>query len=565
MQFFLHWFILSLTLTYTAQVQLQEVKGVFGSPLKLELLSTGTFGEPRGEHFHAGLDMKTMGQIGFDIYTVKQGYISRIRVSATGYGKAIYINHPNGYTSVYAHMEEFNSDLTAYVKEQQYKQKSFEVDLFPNANQFSVDSAYIIGKSGNTGGSAGPHLHFEIRKTATEIPMNPLLFGYPLEDNVPPLLYNIHVVNTNKGYYESKGKTYPLLKQDTIYTVNSGFVMVEEGNIGISVNGWDKHTKTINKNGIYSMVLEADGKSIFKFKMDGVSFDDARYVHAFTHYGIKRETKSIYYNCFKLPGNNLKIYSNLVNNGFIPIANGDTVPVHVAAIDHAGNRSSVRFKLVGTPKTEDVMPEHKHLFNKDNSIERDDFKMLIPSGTLFDHTILNYFSTPSIKKNTFSPIHVVDNKQVPFFKRVTLKIKPLNLPERLKEKAVISFEDFKGNISSLTSTWEGDFLTAAPRATGKFYIQTDTIKPTIRLLNFNDKTANFRGSSIRVNITDNFSGIKSYAGYIDDKWVLFEYDAKSNLLVYQFDEKCPRGEHILKIIVKDDVNNTQILERKFYY
>lgn len=557
--------MLTFTLGYTTQVQLQEVKGAFGPPLKLELLSTGTFGEPRGEHFHAGLDMKTNGQIGYDLFAVKQGYISRIRVMATGYGKVLYINHPNGYTSVYAHMESFNPTITAFIKEQQYQKQSFEVDLYPSADKFPLDSAAYIGKSGNTGGSQGPHLHFEIRKTSTEVPMNPLLFGYPLEDNVRPLLQNIHVMNIDKGYYESKGNTYSLIKLDSVYTIYKGMIPVEEGRVAISVNGWDQHSKTTNKNGIYSMQLNVNENPVFRFNLDGVHFDDTRYVHAFTHFGIKRTTKSVYYNLYRLPGNNLNIYSNLVDDGFITLAKNDTVNILITAKDHAGNKSQIRFKLLGTAKKEETVNEPQHLYNIENKIEKEDFVMVISPNTLFENTTLKYSSVKPLSKGIFSNIHFIDNSNVPFFRRVELKIKPVNLPERLKEKAVIVFQDFNGSITTLSSKWEDGFLTANPRNTGKYYIKADTIKPSIRLLNFNTSLLSFRGNSIRVHISDAMSGVKSYNGFIDNKWVLFEYDAKSNLLFYQFDENCSKGEHILKIIVKDDVGNTHTLEQKFFY
>lgn len=565
MHFLLHWMMLTFTLGYTIQAQLQEVKGAFGPPLKLELLSTGTFGEPRGEHFHAGLDMKTNGQIGYDLFAVKQGYISRIRVMATGYGKVLYINHPNGYTSVYAHMESFNPTITAYIKEQQYQKQSFEVDLYPSADKFPLDSAAYIGKSGNTGGSQGPHLHFEIRKTSTEVPMNPLLFGYPLEDNVRPLLQNIHVMNIDKGYYESKGNTYSLIKLDSVYTIYKGMIPVEEGRVAISVNGWDQHSKTTNKNGIYSMQLNVNENPVFRFNLDGVHFDDTRYVHAFTHFGIKRTTKSVYYNLYRLPGNNLNIYSNLVDDGFITLAKNDTVNILITAKDHAGNKSQIRFKLLGTAKKEETVNEPQHLYNIENKIEKEDFVMVIPPNTLFENTTLKYSSVKPLSKGIFSNIHFIDNSNVPFFRRVELKIKPVNLPERLKEKAVIVFQDFNGSITTLSSKWEDGFLTANPRNTGKYYIKADTIKPSIRLLNFNTSLLSFRGNSIRVHISDAMSGVKSYNGFIDNKWMLFEYDAKSNLLFYQFDENCSKGEHILKIIVKDDVGNTHTLEQKFFY
>ena len=145
----------------------------FQSPLEIPLILSGTFAELRSNHFHSGLDIKTQQQSGLKVMAAASGFVSRIKVSHFGYGKALYITHPNGYTTVYAHLQNFNPEIDAYIKHRQYKNESYEIELFPKAGELLVNNGDIVAYSGNTGGSGGPHLHFEIRNKQ-EHPMNPM-------------------------------------------------------------------------------------------------------------------------------------------------------------------------------------------------------------------------------------------------------------------------------------------------------------------------------------------------------------------------------------------------------
>ncbi len=541
----------------------QYPKNTFGKPLKIELLTSGTFGEPRGNHFHAGLDIKTNGTTGYRLYAVKEGYISRIKVSPYGYGKAIYINHPNGYTSVYAHLSNFNDAIQQYVKSTQYQREQFAVDLYPGKDLFPIDSGEVIGFSGNSGGSAGPHLHFEIRETASEVPINPLFFGYEVEDDIPPTLGFVKATNVNQGFFRSQGQRFALVKEKTFYTTAKP-LKLEEGKIALSVQGWDRQTKTTNKNGIYRIEMLVEGESVFDWEVDKVGFHETRYVNGFMDYEERKLRKSSFYNCFRLPGNQLSVYNHLKDNGFVYLLNGDTLDVVIKTFDFSKNKSEVRLKVIGTASKEKLFIDPSHIYNSYNVIDKNSFEMYLSEGSLYDHVTLHYH-IDSLDQSTgcYSSYHKVHDRHIPLHKHAFVKIKPDDLPAHLRSKALIVHEDINGEKQGLTPKWDGDMIGGKVKEIGGFCIQVDTIAPEVRLLNFSSKTNTFRGASIRVNLRDNLAGIKSYNGYIDGQWVLFDYDAKRNLMTYHFDERCSAGEHSLKIIVIDEVNNKTTLEKKF--
>ena len=262
-------------------------KDYFRSPLDIPLILSGTFGELRSNHFHAGIDLKTKGQSGLNVYAIADGYVSRIKVSPWGYGKAIYITHYNGYTSVYAHLMRYTGAIQDYVIDQQYLQKSYDIELFPDSLELKVQKGQIIGLSGNTGSSAAPHLHFEIRNSQNQYPQNGLQFGFDIKDDIPPIIKEL------KLYRQSKKTQINGNNHDIILETKgeNGLYMLDQnievsGPFSIGLNTYDLLNFASNKNGVFSIDVFVDSSLIYSHKMEEFGFHD--HLHQLP-YGLQRK------------------------------------------------------------------------------------------------------------------------------------------------------------------------------------------------------------------------------------------------------------------------------------
>lgn len=539
----------------------------FGNPLGIDWKLSGSFGEPRGNHFHAGTDVKTNGATGYKLYAVEEGYVARVKVSPYGYGKALYIAHPNGYTSVYAHMSGFNEVIDSLVKYYQYATESFAQDIYLDASALPVKKGEVIGLSGNSGGSAGPHLHFEIRETSTQQALNPLFFGYAVYDNKPPTIKGVKLTTIPEGssYYDVSGRRFDVVQENGIHKVKDT-IYLEAGKVALGVHGYDQQTLTTNKNGIFRIDMMVNNEHCFTWTMDKMRFDQGRYVNAFRDFYERKQNRTVY-NCFRLPGNHLELYEFLINDGFINVAEGAVAKIDVEVWDFHKNKSTIQLYVGGkSPKQLAPSENDKVLvrYNQNASVERNHFSAYFSNGTFYDDVNIIYEEKASPSKSIYSNIHQLHNKLVPLHKSAAIQVQPIGIPNELKNKAVMMHKDLKGVEQALNTFWKGERVAAKCKEVGSFYVKLDTIAPKVNTVNFNTKTKSFRGNQIRLKISDNLSGIKSYNGYIDGKWVLFDYDAKRNALTYKFDEKCPSGEHKLKAIVTDGVGNTseKIIEFK---
>mgnify|MGYP000474372297 CR=1 FL=1 len=307
--------LIVMLLTYTSTIA-QD----YSAPLNFRMLLSGTFGELRGNHFHAGIDIKTEGVEGQKVYSIADGYISRIKVSTWGYGKVLYITHPEtGHTSVYAHLQSFSAKIDSIVKKKHYQKESFEINFYPNANTIQIKKGEVIALSGNSGGSGGAHLHFEIRDTKTEHPINPLQFGFNIADNIPPTLskLKIYAFDTTliDGY--NKSKIINIKKTNNKYAIDENPKI--SGSFGLGISTYDKSNDSYNKNGVYSIKLCVDTNICYKFTVDELDFSTSRFINAHIDYAEKKESKNKYHRCYKLPNNKLTNYSNLINDGIINI------------------------------------------------------------------------------------------------------------------------------------------------------------------------------------------------------------------------------------------------------
>ena len=516
----------------------------------------GSFGEIRGNHFHSGIDFRTNQREGYPVYAVADGYISRLRVQNSGFGQALYINHPNGFTTVYGHLQRFAPKIASIVKKLEYEKKSFEIDEFPDATLIPVHKGEIIAWSGNRGSSGGPHLHFEIRDTKTEETINPQFFGIIIPDNIPPVIHGLYVYRLNgKTFNENTPKqAIGISGANGNYKTTAPISLTGEVGFGIVVT--DRHNGLSGTNGVYSIQLEVDGKKIYTSALERFAFEDSKAINSHIDYPTYLNTKRSIQKSFVEPGNPLKIYSSLVNSGKINFNDGASHQLRYIITDSKGNSSVLPFTVNAgsAPIAAPVIPAGIiYPYNRVNEFNTDDIKVVFPLGTLYSDLNFTYKKLPKPTGNAWSAVHQIHNKYTPLHIGFDISIKADNLPENLRSKALI----VNSNGSSQGGFFENGYVKATPKNFGSFYIATDTLAPRIVPVNIAEGKNMAGLSKIFFRISDNLSGIKSFNGFIDGKWALMEFDTKTATLWHSFDERTAPGKHTLELIVVDMKENTR--------
>ncbi len=551
----------------------QRSDSVFFQPLDIPVLLSGTFAELRANHFHSGIDFRTQGTSGHKVYACERGYVSRIFVSPGGYGKALYITHPNGYSTVYAHLDGFNDEIAAYVKRQQYKRERFNVDLYPDSTLLPVRRGEIIGFSGNTGGSSGPHLHFEVRETKTESPLNPLLFGFGVKDNIAPTMRRLAVYPMGKGStvngstekmildLEKSGKTYRIVGNKAIKI---------KGKAAFGIDAYDQTYGSANRCGPYGIRCWVDSIMIFSQTMDKFSFDETRYVNSLIDYAYYAEKRVRFNRLYIEPNNRLGVYDRYVDKGIVHFSDSAAHKALIAVRDLHGNVAKLNFSFVSVPAAETVAATAlPHVFDvsgvpglseneykKEFVFRQGNVKVTIPADALYDDIDFAYNVSES-PKGLYSEVHHVHFSNIPLHKAVSVEIVAAGLPERLRDKALLVIVEPNGSRSYVGGNWQDGTVVGASRVFGNFAVGVDTVPPRITPINIK-KGADMRGvKNIRFKIKDDFSGIDTYNGWIDGQWALFEYDAKNDLIFYDFDpDKLTKNtKHILDLKVTDNKGN----------
>ncbi len=539
----------------------------FRSPLDIPILLSGTFAELRSNHFHGGMDIKTNGKQGYRIYAIKEGFISRIKVSSRGYGNALYVQHPNGYTSVYAHLKSFNENIESYVKQRQYQSMSFDQDIYLSPSELVVSSGDVIAFSGNSGSSAGPHLHFELRKTNGQIPINPMVF-LPVKDDINPTIRGLRVHELTNSFYHANNKTYSVKYiSPGVYQLSEP-VVVNQSVVGFSIKAIDKQNGTSNNNGFVTLEQYVDGVLNFAFTKDEVAYDQTRYLNAHIDYPAKKNGKGMYTNCFKLKGNRLPFYRPGADDGRIWLSQYPERNIEIKVIDFVGNTSTLSFKLIYQANEDSALPTHDGVYfpySQANSFYEQGIQVYLPDGSLYDDIFFQYKLNPAITTSlpVYSDIHQVHDEFVPLQKFMNVRIQSKKLPEELRTKAVMANINSRGGVDVSTGGWSGDQFSVETRNFGAFFITTDTDAPSVSQYRAPKGNNYSNSSTMRFKISDKLSGIKSYNAYVDGQWILLEYDAKYNLLTHQFDEHILPGKHSLRLTVLDNVDNQKELTFDF--
>ena len=530
----------------------------FQAPLDIPLILSGTFGELRSNHFHAGIDIKTQGASGHKVYAVADGYVSRIKVSPWGYGKALYITHPNGYTSVYAHLSKYHGSIEEHVKAAQYSRESFVIELFPQKEDLAVKKGDLVAFSGNSGSSAAPHLHFELRTSKNEFPQNGLHFGFDIADDIAPIIREIKVQprgEKSQVNQQELGKFFKPTKEGNIYKVEKPILVYGKVSVGIYTH--DLLNGANNKNGVYSVDLYIDGNQIYFHEMDEFGFHETRYINSHIDYAEKQLSKKRIHSCYLEVNNPLSIYEHVENNGVIEV---DSIHQGKFTIkDVYGNTSKLHFILEATDYSPPTNPQINEPtvaifpYQEANIYKNEGIEIHIPKKALYDTLQFQYSVSPDTLSTCYAPIHHVHNENTAVHKSYAISIES-DIDSTLKSKAFIAQINKNGNLTYRGGKWVNNKLTTKLKSFGEFSVAADTLAPTIKGLNiYPGKT--MTSSTLRMTIKDDMSGIKSYRGEIDGKWILMEFDPKRARLTHYFEKGLSKGKHIFSLEVEDERGN----------
>lgn len=553
--------------------QIAIPKDYFASPLSFSLSMTGSFSEVRPNHFHSGIDFAVQQKEGLPVYAAADGLISRIKVSPVGFGNALYIDHPNGFTSVYAHLKAYNDTITSYLRSNQYKLKSFAVDLFPlNRKEYiRVKKGQLIGYAGNSGSSGGPHLHFEIRNTRTENIINPLLFGFKLPDAYSPYIDFIKIYPEDKNCVigtstetvrfnvkKSATNEYRLAIQDTLLLW---------GKFSIGAQAFDYNQNQSDRNGFYSMKMYFDQGEFFSMVCDSFSFAESRYVNASIDFAANYNLGNRIVKSRKLPGNQLSFFGSDAKNGVLNFTDGKVHEIVVAVADQSGNTVNLRFwarskkpenftQVALKPNTADTALILK--YNKNNKFENSDLKVEIPAGSLYEDLTFRYRKSPA-GTGMFSEIHYLQNPEIPLHSKIKVSVKATNLPLNLRSKALLARIDRDGKRSSAGGSFENGFVTTSTNLFDGYTIVIDTVPPVIKPSPENSQSK----ASLKFTVSDNFSGISSYRGEVNGQWALVEWDPKNKLMTYRVDDMAKPGKNNFTLYLEDEKGNKKSYSTTF--
>ena len=559
------WAIFSIASAQDFKQSKEYPKDVFRYPLDLPPATAGTFGELRPNHFHAGLDFKTQQRIGFPVHAADKGYVSRIKVQYGGFGNAVYIAHPGGFTSVYGHLDHFIPQLAALIKQAQEQQQKWDVDLTLNPFQFPVYKGQVVAASGNTGASGGPHVHFEIRDTETQETINAQLFGLTVPDKIPPSLYSVSVYHLNGRPFDENifRQTYPVRGAAGNYHLAKPQTLELSGEIGFGITANDMNSTSANKNGVYSIELKVDDKTVFTYAAERFAFDQTHAINAFIDYPYIQKTGGFIQKCFILPGAKITLYPQSVNRGVVTFNDNEMHDVEYVVKDIAGNTSTVKLKVKSSiPKESHPVfhPQGTLLhYDKHSEFTTDKVRLVSDPGNLYDDLDLQYSILPK-RPGSYSALHRIHNKYTPIHDSLTLYIKSDADLGKYTNKAVL-VSSINGAVESV---YENGFIKGIIHGFGDYDIRIDSIPPVISPVNIRNGSNLAATRKVIFRVSDSLSGVKSAVGKIDGKWVVVEHDYKSKMFIYTFGPEISSGKHTFELTATDFKNNVSQFTADFY-
>ncbi|WP_209399526.1 M23 family metallopeptidase [Pseudozobellia sp. WGM2] len=555
--------ILLLLFYFSGFGQEEYPKDAFRSPMDIPVILAGTFGELRSNHFHSGVDIKTKQREGLPIYAIGDGSVTRIKISHWGYGKALYVAHPNGYTSVYGHLQKFAPEIEAYIKKVQYEKKSYEVEVFPDYGEVKVEKGNVIAYGGNSGGSSGPHLHFEIRSSISEKPTNPLLYGLDVRDATNPTLEKLFgyplsddaVVNQSKQPIELHFKK----QEDGTFLAET---VKASGTIGFGFIGYDRQDLAANRNGIYSVQQLVNGTAYSEYNFEKFSFSETRYLNTLIDYDRYGRYRQRVQKLFKGPGNKLSIYQTMYNDGKLDVREGLSYKVELLIKDYAGNLTKAVIPVEG--KVEPVIIEKDEdktenyvIAKKPNNYDLGAAKVYFPSNTFYDNFYID------LKKDDDTV--TIHNNRIAAHRNFTVTFDVSKFSKEERKQLFIARLDSRLKPHHSSTYKRGNTFTTRTRNLGTYTLAKDSVAPKIRARNFKEGKWLNNYRYLSVHISDDLSGIDTYSATLNGEWILMEYEPKNNTLTYNFDDIIlDQKECKLELTVTDNVGNSNTFTSTFF-
>ena len=523
----------------------------FRNPLNIPINLSANFGAVRSNHFHMGLDIRTNSQENLSVVAAADGYVSRIKVERYGFGNAVYITHPNGYITVYAHLNKYFDKLDEYVKQQQYKDEKWEQDITFSPNQFPVTKGQLIALSGNTGGSAGPHLHFEIRDTKTEECINPLLFGFNIPDGIAPIISGLYWYDRRFSTYEPGANGIAVKKAGNIYTSN--VVQVNSPSISFAIKAVDKANQGFNL-GIYDAELLMDGKMIYSFKIDKVHYDDTRYLNGCIDYPKFARDKMSIQHLSTLPGVKLQNYSS-GSDGIINLQDNEIHNIEIILKDVNGNTSRLTTKVQLNTNSGKIPSGDKTVSpNEPKTIKTENAEINLSKNAVYD--AVSFIMSEKPDAAAVSNAIILNNSTIPVHDFYTVKIKPnRKLSSEEKDKTVIEL-NYGSDKNVIKTKWNDDWAQGQFNRLGTARLLLDNGLPSVSP-SWKDGAIVSSGS-LRLKGTTKIGDIEAFRAELDGKWLRFA--RVKDDFVYVFDEKCPKGSgsHTLKVTTTNTAGNTNM-------
>ncbi|HRY98922.1 MAG TPA: M23 family metallopeptidase [Bacteroidales bacterium] len=542
----------------------------FVPPVDFKMLLSGTFGELRPNHFHSGIDIRTGGEEGKPIYSIAGGHVSRIFISPSGFGKAVYIDHPGGYTSVYAHLQAFEGEIAAYAEARQYEKESFAIDVQVPAGRLKVSQGEVVARSGNSGTSGGPHLHFEIRDARTEEPLDPMKQGIVIKDWIRPAIKSMKVYPEGPGSRVNdltSPLTFPIHGWGPVHRLDLQDTLRVAGAVSFGLQVYDLLNESDNQNGVASIQAYLDSLPFYAHSMERFAFSETRYINSMIDYAEYRGSGKRFQRTRIDPNNRLRIYPDARLKGIIQPTPGIHT-VRFVVTDHNDNQGILEFPILVNPPlpaAEPACPGRILSWKTDHRIREEGMELSIPGEALYDSICFSYSSGPGAQ-GTFGRLHRLNDERVPLHTHCTLRLEGSEVPVALRSRTLLVKVDARGRRSDAGGQWEDGWVKGRIREFGTYAIAVDTLAPRLAPLNFSEGGSMQGKSQLLIRLSDDLSGIASYRAEINGKWILMEYDAKVDLLILEVrPEQWLPGNNTLELSASDDAGNASKLTFNLIY